>query len=321
MYSLICKNKICGVVVSYNPDPGIVYRLRKIKSQVGNLIIVDNGSEDKNKAILKETAKTLRIGIIINSENRGIGKALNQGLKWARMKGHRWILTIDQDSQPLPKMVQELIMVVRDSSFGQEFAVVSAVAMQRDITHRATFLCPRWGLFYKRENCHGSALPNVSISLTSCSLHDIDILNSLGGFRDEFFIDYVDTEYCLRSKSHGYRIAVACNARFEHKLGERREKRIGPIKFFPTFHSPIRWYYISRNRVPMIRMYGLKFPHWLSFEIVSSVYIFFRMLLFENQRLLKLKAIFYGTLDGIRGRMGKIPPETASRLGEAHQDR
>ena len=91
-------------------------------------------------------------------------------------------------------------------------------------------------------------------------------------------------------------------------------RNLGFHKAYPTFHPPIRWYYISRNRVPMIRMYGLKFPHWLSFEIVSSIYIFFRMLLFEDHRLKKFKAIYYGTLDGVRGRMGKIRPELEKKL-------
>jgi rhamnosyltransferase len=150
--------------------------------------------------------------------------------------------------------------------------------------------------------------------LSSGSLYDLNTFDVVGRFREDFFIDYVDSEYCIRLLDMGFKIRVACEARLGHSLGKRRVVQVGLLKFFPTFHSPIRWYYISRNRIPMLRMYALKFPYWLSFEIVSSVYIFLRMMLFEDQRLLKLKAIFYGTLDGLCRRMGKISPELEQKL-------
>ena len=63
---------------------------------------------------------------------------------------------------------------------------------------------------------------------------------------------------------------------------------------------------MSRNRIPMIRGYALRFPHWFTYEIVATAYILLRMLITEDQRLEKLKAFWRGTLDGLRGRMGKM---------------
>jgi hypothetical protein len=56
----------------------------------------------------------------------------------------------------------------------------------------------------------------------------------------------------------------------------------------------------------MIKSYGLKFPHWLLYESVATIYVLLRMIITEDQRWAKLIAMVKGTIDGILGRMG--PP-------------
>ncbi|MBE3041888.1 hypothetical protein IMZ48_04760, partial [Candidatus Bathyarchaeota archaeon] len=164
----------------------------------------------------------------------------------------------------------------------------------------------RWFL-YERVRCRGDRLDDVSIVITSGSLLRASAFQALGGFREDFFIDYVDTEYCLRALSRGYRIVVACNAKLEHRLGDRTREQRGPFVLYPTGHSPTRWYYISRNRIPMLRMYALRFPHWLTFEIAASAFWLLRMLIAEDLRAEKVRAVLRGTWDGLRGRMGPMP--------------
>ncbi|OGO15689.1 MAG: hypothetical protein A2Z14_06550 [Chloroflexi bacterium RBG_16_48_8] len=115
----------------------------------------------------------------------------------------------------------------------------------------------------------------------------------------------MDTEFCLRLLSHGYKIRVACDARLHHTFGNRKRKRWGPFTFYPTFHSPERWYTISRNRIQMIKSYGCHFPHWLSYELVATGYVLVRMLLTENDRLAKISALIKGTWDGFSGKLGR----------------
>ena len=138
-------------------------------------------------------------------------------------------------------------------------------------------------------------------------MYNLKIYQQLGPFRDDFFIDYVDTEYCLRAKKQGFDIIVACNAHLHHRLGNQQRFRVGPLELRPTFHSVIRWYYISRNRIPMIRQYGIRFPHWLLYELIINSYGFLRMLCLEDHKLGKILAVLLGSLDGLAGRSGEIP--------------
>jgi rhamnosyltransferase len=126
----------------------------------------------------------------------------------------------------------------------------------------------------------------------------------LGPFRDDYFIDYIDTEYCLRALTHGYRIVVAGNARLHHRLGQPRAARVGPFVLYPSMHPEQRWYYMARNRIPTLAAYGARVPHWLTFDLVHGAYRVLRMLLTEDARGTKLAAFFGGSWDGFRGRMG-----------------
>ncbi len=147
-------------------------------------------------------------------------------------------------------------------------------------------------------------MDDVTIVITSGALTNLQVWEKLGGFRDDFFIDYVDTEYCLRAKRAGYKILVSAGAKLYHRLGDKREvKRLG-LTLKPTFHSPLRLYYVARNRVPMVREYALEFPHWFLFDVVAGAYNTLRILLTEDKRLQKLGATVQGTWDGLLGRMG-----------------
>ena len=151
--------------------------------------------------------------------------------------------------------------------------------------------------------------------ITSGSLLATSVYQAIGPFREDLFIDYVDTEYCLRAVSHGYKIVAVCAAELEHRLGDKRKAPWGPFVLYPTRYPPSRWYYISRNRIPMLTAYSLRSPHWLTFEVTSSVYGMLRMLLTEDQRKAKLAAFIRGTWDGLRGRLGPMPgsPEERNR--------
>jgi hypothetical protein len=48
--------------------------------------------------------------------------------------------------------------------------------------------------------------------------------------------------------------------------------------------------------------------------MVATGYVFLRMLLFEPQKLAKLRAFFLGTWDGFRGRMGKVTDSVLKKI-------
>ena len=88
------------------------------------------------------------------------------------------------------------------------------------------------------------------------------ILLSVGPFPEEFFIDYVDTDYCLRCREAGRLIAVSNAARLVHAFGARDRRRSWDWRLLRRIIPASRHYYIARNRIAMIRRHAIKQFHW-----------------------------------------------------------
>jgi rhamnosyltransferase len=300
------QSSVCGVIVTFNPTEDFLIHLDALREQVTSVTIVDNGSTGSSKSMLSRLANDRKVYLLSNDSNLGVAKALNQGFHWAKEKGFNWVLSMDQDSFPAKNMVKEMLEIFYQYPHRDKVVIVSPQVSDPQISIKARYLQPRLKLFFKRATCEDDWLDDISIVITSGSLHNLKAYEMVGIFREDFFIDYVDTEYCLRAVSKGYKIIVACNARLYHRLGNRRRVQIGPLVFYPTFHSPDRWYYLGRNRIPMIRAYGCRFPHWLLYDFIAGLYGLSRMLLFEDAKRNKLGAFFCGIRHGLQGRMGKM---------------
>jgi rhamnosyltransferase len=297
-------SEVCGVLITYNPTEILTENVSFLSQQIPHLVLVDNGS--KESALARIDALTSQeIEVIYNGQNLGIAAALNQGLQRALELGYSWAITLDQDSRPAADLIERLCDAYSKASDPERIVILAPQINNIDLEKPTYYLRPRFGPFYERAYCQTGILESVSTVITSGSLIYLRIYQELGGYREDFFIDYVDTEFCLRARSNGYKIAVACEARLDHSLGNRREVRVGELRLYPTFHPPQRWYTISRNRIAMMRMYALRVPHWFFYEIVASWYTLVRMLLTEDNRLAKLRAIWRGLLDGLRGKMGE----------------
>lgn len=307
------RENICVVIVTYNPDEALDSLVRAISLQTRVALIVDNGSERRPAADL-ELPQGFSVQWRYNSENIGVAAALNQGLAYAAEHGFSWMLALDQDSLPEPGMVAALCRAYQRSQTGEIVAVVAPRLFDPNIERWATYLRRRAGPFYERKECRGEDLRDVTTVISSGALFAVPTARALGGFREDFFIDYVDTEYCLRARSNGYEILVACEAVLQHRLGMRRKRVRLKHAYYPTYHSPSRWYYFYRNRIPMLKRYAFRFPHWLTYELIASAYTLLRMMLTEDQRRKKLHAALLGMIDGLRGRMGEIPPSYADVL-------
>ena len=301
--------EVAAIVVTYNPPAGFLDSLDIWLSQVHRLLIVDNGSAPEWRETVCQTIqdKYANVEFLSNVDNIGIGAALNRGFARLMEDGRKFVFVFDQDSHPALGMVAEVIRIYEEFPHRSKIAIVAPNVDIPLAAATASFLVPRTHFLFKRARCADQqALADVSIVISSGALYDLDAYRQIGPFREDFFIDYVDTEYCLRARRYGYGIEVACQARLSHELGDQRERRLGPITMHPTFHSPLRWYYMSRNRIRMVGLYALRFPYWFLYEALLGFYGLVRLVLFEDRKRSKWMAMTFGTLDGVLNRMGPV---------------
>jgi rhamnosyltransferase len=298
----ILPSRVVAVIVSYHPQGEFIENIKAMMDQVGAVIIVDNDSG--SNLFLERAASLQRVKIIRNPTNMGVARALNQGFECAIREGYDFVLTLDQDSLVLPDMVGKLLDIYSLHPRAERIAITGPSAEDPNVGIRSRHLRSRGKWLFELVSPISGWLDNVTFIITSGSLFRTDAYREIGPFRDDLFIDYVDIEYCLRVWGKGYEVVVNCDARMEHHLGQRQKRIFLGRAEYPRFHPPLRWYYSNRNRIQLLKDYAVRFPFWAMYEILNSFYGFARMILLEDRRMEKVKAVFIGCLDGIRGKLG-----------------
>ena len=298
---------VCAVLVTYHPDGDFPARLRRVVPQVGGTVIVDNGSAAAALAMLNEVSASGPATLIANGENLGIARALNNGVRHALAHGYSWALLLDQDTQVDDDMVDRLLATLAGFPEGVRPAVIGS--RFRDTNGRPPETLP---LGAKGENWQ-----EVESVITSGSLLSLAAYTKIGPFRDEFFIDHVDTEYCLRARAAGYRVIETLAPLMSHTVGAPSRHRMLWKKRWTTNHSAERRYYIARNNTVLLREYGTaRGGAWRWKSLVRCFRLCKRIALFEQDKGRKIFAVGQGWWHAVRGSMG---PRGAQRGRRAQQ--
>ena len=279
---------VCAVVVAYFPDKDFEARLQTILPQVARLVIVDNTPDAIPLSPEIISAWGERLHCIANNNNNGVASALNQGLEYASQRGYPWVLTLDQDTQCYPDMVTILGKAYEDCSPSP--AVIGS-----------NYLDPRSRKL--KVPSQGNECLEQKTVITSGSLVNVHIAFLIGGFREDYFIDQVDHEFCLRVRAHGHRVTISREPVMAHSVGRPGGVDVPFLGILPN-HPPLRKYYIARNTVVTISAYWRQEPDWCLRRLVRLLLGLLLMSTLEKQRFVKVRAFIAGMMDGVRQRMG-----------------
>ncbi len=280
----LCSPRIAAVVVLYQPGLDVMANIQTWSGQVEIVYAVDN-CEINDGTLSGSLSCLVNVTWLPQGENVGIARALNIGAQLAVKEGYDFLLTMDQDSSAEPDMVARLLECVTEGE-GKAPGIVAPFHLTRAVRHSPP----------------ESKFTEVMTPMTSGCLLDLAAWQMVGPFRDDFFIDFVDNEYCLRLRRKGYRVVRANRAILEHAVGDIT--RYGPL--IATNHSPLRRYYKTRNRFVVFREYLTTFPGHCLFDLVRLVKEIGSIVLFEQDKSAKLRMMWRGAHDHRCGKMGKF---------------
>ena len=288
---------VCAVIVAYHPDAEFPMRVERVLQEVGALVIVDNGSDDAELRMLRDLASNSLITLITNSENVGIARALNIGIWRALTLGFKWALLLDHDTWIDDDMVETLIAACASYPDRDRLAVVGSA--YRDDSD---------SLQKQQDGGAGDNWEEVESVITSGSLIPLKTHAAIGAFREEFFIDYVDTEYCFRARALGYRVIRTRRPIMSHTIGSISRHNVLWMKKWTFNHAADRRYYIARNDTVMLREFGhYRVAFWALKSFGRCVRLCKRIALYEQKKTYKIIAVAQGWWDGVRGHMGPRP--------------
>lgn len=281
------KSKCIAGIVTCNPE---IDRLKAVVAsaicQVAEVIIVDNNSTNINEIrSLQDCYGNLLV--VENKENQGIARALNQIFEVAVERNYEWVLTLDHDTICDIKMVDTLFDGVIDDSIG--------------------IVCPSVlyeGVDFKMKGYGKTGLEDVYACMTSGSLTRVAAWQKVGGFNDEYFIDFVDNEFCMKLKINNYRILRNHACEMKHSLGEPLTIKTLFGEVSVVTHKPWRFYYMVRNNLVFICQYR-KYLRILR-EYAKLAKIISGGLRYSIDRKQTWKYIKLGYIDAKRGVLGKM---------------
>lgn len=270
-------DNLAVVVVVYNPDFKVVENIRTYISYFCKAYIVDNS--DKVTVNFKKYFQDDSVEYVQFNENMGIAVALNKALYLENKC--EYLLTMDQDSFFSDDMIKRYIShMMHIKQYGENIALISA-NWEKERDEKFMFV----------EEC-----------ITSGNFVNIEIAKKIGGFCEKLFIDEVDYDFCHRLRACRYSILKFNDVLMQHSIGNPSRYNFFGVSFIVTNHSPLRIYYIVRNKLYMIKKYpSLKYKYvWML--IKKWIKIFF----FEKEKIRKVYMGVLGVKDFMNNKYGKF---------------
>ena len=284
--------KLLGVIVLYYPDENVPKNIDTYLDRLDKLIVWDNtpiNHEDKphQNLITSHPEKIINMGSGINE---GIGVALNTAARYALDNEFTHLLTFDQDSYFKEEDFSKYLEHIHQ--YGENKAVIFSTNYHILSQQKAYY-----PVIDKADK--------VNTAMTSGSNYPVEVFRKIGFFMDNLFVWGIDCEFCWRAAKNNIDTVCFKDILLQHDLGYQKKKRylLGK-EVFPNEYQPDRTYYNVRNGIILHREY----PQDINLKKHLKYHFFKRMvfvLLFEEQKLQKIKALFQGYIDGKRNKTGK----------------
>ncbi len=305
---------VASVTTAYNAAQVLPRQMDALLRQtraLREIVVVDNGSDDNTLALLAENYP--QVTVLKMSANLGAAGAWAAGLEYAALKRrHDWVWAFDDDSVPEDGALEALVEAAESAKVaGDKIGILAVLPMHRETSASYPPLLWRDGFVKPGAELLRQPIWYADMAIASGLMVRRELVEAIGLPRADFFMDFFDFEYCLRARSHGYKIAVVNNVKLSHEVGNARPVRLpGYAALWPD-HAPWREYYISRN---------MAYAVWWLYPSGRAKRFTLRhlarhaggVLLFGNERLASLKKMAQGFSDGLRARLGiRFLPDNA----------
>lgn len=282
--------KIGAIVILHYPDTECRQRIQKWAVDFSHLCIMDN-SPNRWSEIDNLKLNIPNVEYFHDSINHGIAKALNTGINYLLEHGCEWAMTMDQDSAPPPLMHLELLRKAQYHPDFERFAIIS----------------PRHMTLNPPPIQNNDIQAELTL-MTSGNILRISAWQKLGGFNENLFIDGVDDEFCLRANLENWLTVQLNSVKMEHPLGSQTRHHFLGRTYFPSNHSALRRYYITRNRIFLIIEFWNRHPNFRKTQIKNILRETFLIIVFEKNKFIKIYMTLLGIWHYSRKKMGILNP-------------
>jgi rhamnosyltransferase len=288
---------IFTIVIAYYPDKHKLLQLcENLILQNTRVVVVDNTPDNLDLYAFPEKCDYISLGY-----NSGIAYAQNVGIRFARERNAAVIFFLDQDSTPpssfISTLTKELPITIP--------RVVGPVRIDREKHFEyASEILNRIGYPKKIYGRYSKHLIAVDSMISSGTGVTTITFQSVGLMDEDFFIDHVDDEWCLRARKCGVELFIHSGVEMQHSIGKKTQQLAGLTIFVS---SAERCYYSMRNAIFLFKkkhipiLFATKnFVSTLIHQLLQLRYVEDKWQYFS----LSMLGLFHG-IKGVKGPMQK----------------
>jgi len=214
------------VIVTYN-SAHCIAGLAPTLAALPHVSVVDNASNDDTVATVAKLLPNAQI--LRNERNLGFGAANNRGLRAATT---RYALLLNPDCLPAPGFLEQLLEVAHANP---EAAIVAPHLGKRNGEAAINYRWP--STFWESKGPGAEGLCCVGFVTGAVMLLNMQVMQEVGLFDEDFFLYYEDDDLCQRAFMLRKPILVAPHVNVIHlSRGSVRGKARWRSEFYRGYH-------------------------------------------------------------------------------------
>jgi GT2 family glycosyltransferase len=277
--------------------------LGKIDYPDARALVVDNGSKNDESIPLREEFGDT-IDLVRNEEARGFCGGNNQAMRMALAAGYDYLLLLNNDTTVEPDFLSHLVRVMEsDPGIG----AIGPKIVRYDDRSKVDSIGGSLRMGFARHAAFRRPYSEVRSNLTfiagSAFMLRREAAEQVGFLDEEFYAYWEESDYCLRLRRAGWRIACVPQSVINHKVAQTN-------RHLSNFYI----YYMIRNGFLCMRKHG-RWYQWPSFTLLffcNGIGKYSVYLLLKRPRDLPVVGQAIG--DFLAGRLGRRDI-TAARPG------
>jgi GT2 family glycosyltransferase len=265
-------------------------------NNIYDIIVADNGSTDGS--LEKLQAQFPDLIFIDNKKNLGFAEGNNRAIQYSISKGYVYSLIMNNDTAVDEDLVSGLLHHLK--SHPEAAAAQPAIYWMHDKTR-----------VWNGRGCYNALVGKVYSNKTTpaksdtfsrvkwltgcCMLVRNEVLEKIGYFNKQFFLYDEDVELSFRIRAAGYELHYLPQLSLYHEAGASGQL---PTREKEGTLSPVIHYYVSRNRIWLLRKFGNPFFYPFMFLYYLFYYTGVLSYFLIRGRTKKAGFLFNGLKDG-----------------------
>jgi glycosyltransferase involved in cell wall biosynthesis len=233
------KKTLVIVLYKINPENSITFSslmnvLKGKSSSEFSIILYDNSPKSQNIDVTRH--KGLNIFYEHDSRNLGIAAAYNYAWRAAKENGSEWLILLDHDTEITSEYMEQVMNLEEKNSH------IAAVVPK--INSENQLISPVYS--HSLRPLQGDKpVPGIQdkavMAINSGALIRVDFLNEIGGFNEDFPLDYLDHWLFHEIYSRGHKVWLL-NVTLEHELSVMDYSRVSFGRYQSILESEIKFF-------------------------------------------------------------------------------